>query len=122
MMEDLLKFAIKRVEGLESGEAVGAGSYGSVCAVKVHGRPCIAKRLHQILINLQHVDKEQSDAALERFISECNILSRLRHPNIVRFVGIYLKGMFVHHFVANCYVGVAIYYMFTDCFMHVYRA
>ena len=92
MTEDLLKVALKRVEGLDSGESLGSGSYGSVCAVKVRGCPCIAKRLHSILLNVQCVSKKESDAMLERFINECLLLSRLRHPNIVRFVGVHMRG------------------------------
>lgn len=90
MTEELSKLAVKRVEGLESGEAVGSGSYGSVCVVKVRGCLCIAKRLHPILVKA--VSKEESDAMLERFRNECLLLSRLRHPNIVRFIGIHIKG------------------------------
>ena len=95
MTGELSRYALKHVEGLERGllagpgEAVGSGSYGTVCVVKVRGRRYIAKRLHTVLLDEHQVDKVQRDAVMERFRAECLLLSRLRHPNIVRFVGIH---------------------------------
>ena len=90
-LDDVLKpFVIKKVEGLDNGEEFrpeGQGAYGVVFKVKVDGLPCIAKRMHEMLVN--HVSDEERTAFLEKFKNECIVLSKLRHPNIVHFVGVH---------------------------------
>ena len=58
---------------------LGRGSYGTVYAAQYSGKPCAAKQMHPFL---RH-DK------LEIFVREINILSTLKHPSIVQFLGIY---------------------------------
>ena len=58
---------------------LGRGSYGTVYAALHSGKPCVAKQMHPFL---QH-DK------LEIFVREINILSTLKHPSIVQFLGVY---------------------------------
>ena len=60
---------------------LGRGSYGTVYAALHSGKPCVAKQMHPFL---QH-DK------LEIFVKEINILSTLKHPSIVQFLGVYFK-------------------------------
>ena len=67
----------------------GQGAYGVVFKVKVRGVPCIAKRVHNILVNQKRVSKEERDSLLKKFRNECIVLSKLRHPNIVHFVGVH---------------------------------
>lgn len=92
-VDDALKpFVIKEVEGLGDGAAAdfrpeGHGAYGVVFKVKVEGLPCIAKRMHEILVDRAST-KEQNDL-LVKFKKECIVLSRLRHPNVVHFVGVH---------------------------------
>ena len=89
MADELDLYAIKHIEGLKRRERIGAGSYGVVCEVKVNGLPCIAKRLHDILTNEQSVSQQERKAISDRFRNECILLSRLRHPNIVQFLGVH---------------------------------
>ena len=42
---------LKNVEGLDAGERKGSGAYGAVYEVTVDGVTCIAKRLHDILVD-----------------------------------------------------------------------
>ena len=87
--DDLAPFCVKNVEGLDLKQSKGSGSYGSVYQVTVNGFPCIAKRLHDILVGPQHVNPEERLAISSRFREECMLLSQLRHPNIVQFIGVH---------------------------------
>ena len=92
VLSELSPFRIKTVEGGRE-DRIGAGSYGAVYHVKVDGVQCIAKRVHTLLVNDQ-VPQPDRVRALEKFGSECILLSKLRHPNIVHFVGVhYEKGL-----------------------------
>ncbi len=74
------------------GECQGTGSYGSVHRIKLNGISCIAKRVHDILLGQgQHepVSLEYKKAMYQMFYKECVILSQLRHPNIVQFIGVH---------------------------------
>lgn len=64
----------------------GTGSFGVVYDVKVNGFPCIAKRLHDVL---RQVDGHDEPSVCKRFLQECTLLSSLRHPNVVQFIGIH---------------------------------
>ena len=58
----------------------------------MNGIPCIAKRLHDILVGrgqTEVVEKVQKQSIEETFRKECVFLSRLRHPNIVQFMGVH---------------------------------
>ncbi len=72
--------------GLEENKA-GSGAYGCVFRVTVNGRDCIAKKLHNIL--LQERSLGQRGNIVTKFRKECHILSGLNHPNIVSFVGVH---------------------------------
>ena len=54
---------IKSVEGLDEGNVRGRGSYGAVYEVRVNGVPCIAKRLHDILVGRG----EQEQVSIDHF-------------------------------------------------------
>jgi len=86
----LASLALKNVQNLDTGNRVrkGWGAYGAVYKVMVDGMPCIAKRLHDILVNPE-VPQRQKDFIQQKFHDECVLLSKLRHPNIVHFVGVH---------------------------------
>jgi serine/threonine protein kinase len=70
---------------------LGSGAYGVVEEVEIPGAVCAAKRIHESL--LQSVDKKQFDYITSKYVSECKIMSALRHPHIVQFMGVcYLPG------------------------------
>ena len=86
------EFEIKSVEGLSERKEKGRGCYGAVYQVRVHGVPCIAKLLHDILVGRrgeEPVGREQRAEVIKKFREECNLLSRLRHPNVVQFLGVH---------------------------------
>ena len=61
-------------------ESIGVGSYASVHEVMVHGTVCAAKEMHPVLVN---------ETNKRAFLSECVRCSRILHPNVVQFLGIY---------------------------------
>ena len=70
------------------GEEIGRGAYGRVYTVKYCGLICAAKEIHSILLG-DDVGKEERSRVREGFLRECHHCSALKHPNIVRFIGVY---------------------------------
>ncbi|XP_042468008.1 probable serine/threonine-protein kinase SIS8 [Zingiber officinale] len=76
-LQDVVEFEIIW-EDIILGERIGLGSFGEVYHGDWHGTEVAVKRfLHQDI----------SSDALEEFISEVRIMKRLRHPNVVLFMG-----------------------------------
>ena len=58
----------------------------------MNGTPCIAKKVHDILVGQRghvQVGSDEVEAIKKKFLKECSLLSSLRHPNIVQFLGVY---------------------------------
>lgn len=71
-----------------SGQELGIGSYSSVLELKYKGMKCAGKKLHKTLYdNGRAIGPE----ILNRFGTECELLSQLRHPHIVQFLGLFLE-------------------------------
>ena len=69
-------------------QILGRGAYGVVFKARYRGAVCAAKEIHSILINAAHTPAERRRLQ-GIFIRECDHCSKLNHPNIVRFIGIY---------------------------------
>ncbi|XP_010428298.1 PREDICTED: serine/threonine-protein kinase EDR1-like isoform X2 [Camelina sativa] len=65
-------------EEITLGERIGLGSYGEVYRGDWHGTEVAVKKF---------LDQDLSGEALEEFRSEVRIMKKLRHPNIVLFMG-----------------------------------
>ena len=83
----------KRVELLRH-QPLGHGAYGEVYQAKCDDHlVCAAKILHQSLVGLDGpsppavTTRPDRTWALERFERECELLSAIRHPNIVQYLG-----------------------------------
>ena len=64
-------------------EKVGAGSFALVTKGMIAGADCAVKTLHEVLLN-------EGGWVLDIYLRECRIMSSLRHPNIVQFLGLLL--------------------------------
>ena len=68
-----------------TGRTLGEGSYGCVEELNVNGLICAGKRMYDALVNSRN---KGADCMIEKYYKECHLLSSLRHPNIVQFLGI----------------------------------
>ena len=68
-----------------TGNKLGEGSYGCVEELEVNGLICAGKRMYETLIDSGN---EGADRMIQKYYDECRLLSDLRHPNIVQFLGI----------------------------------
>ena len=65
---------------------LGHGSYATVLELEYMGLKCAGKKIHEVLL-------KQGDTSYyaRRFEEECHLLSQVRHPNIVQFLGVYFQ-------------------------------
>nr|CAB3451059.1 unnamed protein product [Digitaria exilis] len=76
-LEDVAEFEIQWEE-ITMGERIGLGSFGEVYRGEWHGTEVAVKKFLQ---------QDLSGDALEEFRTEVRIMKRLRHPNVVLFMG-----------------------------------
>ena len=67
---------------------IGRGAYGSVDLVKINGIECAATTIYNALVG-GNVSSAQRRPMQERFRQECITICRMRHPNVVQFMGVY---------------------------------
>ena len=68
---------------------LGRGADATVYAAEWNGTVCAAKRLHEIL--LEDESPGGADKLINNFEAECLTWSKLRHPGVVQFLGVYLE-------------------------------
>ena len=78
-------FRYQRVELLKN-ESLGIGSYGAVCKAMCDDLPCAAKILHPALFQFT---APGTTSVMQKFEQECRLLSAIKHPHIVQYLGIY---------------------------------
>ena len=69
------------------GKQIGRGANGRILEAKWEGIVVAVKEIHSIFIN--EASEVEFQAFTRSFLHECEQSSQLRHPNIVRFLGIY---------------------------------
>ena len=67
---------------------LGHGSYATVLELEYMGLKCAGKKIHNLLLTQPGRDVSYT---VRRFEKECDILSQVRHPNIVQFLGVYFQ-------------------------------
>ena len=86
---ELQQFVVANVQ--PTGKKLGNGAYGSVEKVKIPGATCAAKKIHDILLRTGSEDEVRN--VTDKFVQECRLMSSLRHPHIVQFLGVcFLPG------------------------------
>jgi len=68
-------------------QELGRGAYGKVFTVKYRQKVYAAKEIHSLLLEV--ANPEEKRKIKNTFLRECYHCSVLRHPNIVRFIGVY---------------------------------
>ena len=90
---DLRPFVLHNVR--LTGRNIGSrsGSYGSVEEVEIPGAICAAKKIHDIFQDRTQIPEDEIRRASEQFVVECRLMSSIRHPRIVQFLGVcFLPG------------------------------
>ena len=68
-----------------TGRQLGGGSYGTVEELEIDGLVCAGKKLYDALIDPEN---QGAQRMVDKYYNECRLLSDLRHPHIVQFLGI----------------------------------
>ena len=77
-----------KLAGVEvTNRELGHGSYATVVELRFMGLRCAGKKIHELLLR-----QGDTSYSLCRFEEECRLLSQVRHPNIVQFLGVYFQG------------------------------
>ena len=79
------EFHYQRVELLKT-ESLGIGSYGAVYKAMCDDLPCAAKILHPALFQFT---APGTTNVMRKFEQECHLLSAIKHPHIVQYLGTY---------------------------------
>ena len=79
------EFHYQRVELLKT-EELSIGSYGAVCKTMCDDLPCAAKILHRTLFQFT---APEATSVMQKFEQECRLLSAIKHPHIVQYLGTY---------------------------------
>ena len=75
-----------QLECQETGRELGRGSYATVVELTHKGLRCAGKKIYRVLFSQNNLEGH-----VERFTHECRLISELRHPNIVQFLGVYFE-------------------------------
>ena len=70
-----------------TGQEVGYGSYAAIVELEYRGLKCAGKRLHKALYSAEY----GRESIVNKQAEECRLLSRMRHPNVVHFLGMFYE-------------------------------
>lgn len=83
----LERFRLSGIRRRSSRTLLGRGSYGFVEEYTYRELRCAGKKLIPVLRD--GTSKDQEQALLKNSVKECEVLSKLKHPNIVQFLGVH---------------------------------
>lgn len=97
---DLQPFFLPDVQ--PTSRELGRGAYGYVKEVEIPGAVCAAKMIHEDLLQFC-TNNEDFQHLTTTFVNECKLMSTLRHPHIVQFLGVCcLPGSRLPSLVMEC--------------------
>ena len=76
-----------------TGRLLGRGFYGTVKELEMGGLVCTGKKLYNVFIAPENRDVGRM---VNKYIYVCSLLSAMRHPNIVLFLGLYFLPVSCH--------------------------
>ena len=82
--DQLETYKLKEVQVTD--RELGHGSYATVLELDYIGLKCAGKKIHDELLK-----QDLTTYGMLRFKEECRLLSQVRHPNIVQFLGVYFQ-------------------------------
>ncbi|XP_064400202.1 uncharacterized protein LOC135346500 isoform X3 [Halichondria panicea] len=70
---------------VSTGRQLGSGAFGYVVELQFYGAACAGKKIHETFLDplnkgIQHI--------VDKFLTECELMSQMHHPNIVHFYGL----------------------------------
>ena len=89
-----MEIKFERVQ-LFKNQTLGTGSYGAVCRALCDDLPCAAKLLYPVFFDLSILPQNTQQQSkqhwipMKQFEAECLLLSQIKHPNIVQYIGMY---------------------------------
>ena len=86
MFEGLEPYSLSGVTVTD--QELGTGSYATVLKLDHLGLKCAGKKIHKVLLG---EEARFMTYTIRRFKNECQILSQVRHPNIVQFLGVFFQ-------------------------------
>ena len=75
------------IDNIQLGKEIGRGANGRILEAKWEGIVVAVKEIHSVFVN--EASEVEFRTFTRSFLRECKQSSQLRHPNIVRFLGIY---------------------------------
>ena len=70
-----------------TGTVLGGGAYGIVEELDVNGVICAGKKIHVVLLDPDNAPDGVQNIT-RKYLEECQLMSDLRHPNVVQFLGV----------------------------------
>ena len=96
LMLDRLKPFEVIVQGLDRREEIGRGKFGMIYKVTVNGRVCAANIPYLAVYKISSLGFDRRTIRIAtQFLEECCHASKLKHPNIVEFIGVGLNPIAV---------------------------
>ena len=72
------------------GRTLGVGAFGTVVEIQIDGTMYAGKTIHSALLN---AGVQGTRNIIDKFVTECRLMSEVKHPNIIQFMGLcILKG------------------------------
>jgi len=72
------------INEIQLGRQISRGTNSTIVEAKCEGLPVVVKQIN--------AGEQEAEALLSRFLMICDRSSRLRHPNLVRFFGVYFPA------------------------------